>query len=50
MAAYNPRNRNHPPYDGRRSTARWFDNRKDADARPCGFEPWRWNEGSRNGA
>lgn len=52
MAAYNPRNRNLPTYDERKSTARWFDDRKRRDSqRPCGFEPWRWSNGvNRHGA
>lgn len=39
---YNPRNRNHPTHEAPKSTARWFDNRKNMQAKPCGFEPERW--------
>lgn len=39
--AYKPRNRNDRAFDGPRSTARWFDDRRE-DRRnpknPCGFQ------------
>lgn len=39
---YRPRNRNERTHEAPKSTARWFDERKDRQNKPCGFEPERW--------
>lgn len=40
---YKPRNRNEPTQDAPKSTARWFDDRRDeGPSNRCGFEPERW--------
>lgn len=48
--SYKPRNRNEPTHDAPKSTARWFDDRKQEPSNPCGFEPWRWGRAIQKGA
>lgn len=41
MIRYNPRNRNKPTREAPKSTARWFDDRRDERrnrSEPCGFK------------